>query len=62
MTERKRKRHGRGEGSVFQRGDGLWVASTSLGYNADGKHVRKTVYGKTKTEVKGTKKGAIQTA
>jgi len=51
VTEKKRKRRGRGEGSIFQRGDGLWAATISLGYDHNGKHQRKTVYGKTKTEV-----------
>jgi integrase len=42
---------GRGEGAIFQREDGLWVGSVSLGYNAEGKRKRKTVYGATKAEV-----------
>jgi integrase len=45
-----RKRRGRGEGGVFQRADGLWVGTLSLGYNAEGKRLRKTVYGATKKE------------
>jgi integrase len=45
-----RKRRGRGEGGVFQRADGLWVGTLSLGYNAEGKRLRKTVYGSTKKE------------
>ena len=45
-----RKRRGRGEGSIYQRADGLWVASASAGYNAKGKRDRKTAYGKTKRE------------
>jgi integrase len=45
-----RKRRGRGEGSVFERDDGLWVGSISLGYGADGKRDRRTVYGQTKGE------------
>jgi len=48
-----RKRRGRDEGSICQREqDGLWVASISLGYDASGKRIRKTVYGTTKTEAK----------
>jgi integrase len=46
-----RKRRGRGEGSVFERDDGLWVGSISLGYTEAGKRKRKTVYGATKKEV-----------
>ncbi|HHW26100.1 MAG TPA: site-specific integrase [Firmicutes bacterium] len=46
------KRRGRGEGTIHQRKDGLWVAQISLGYDAEGKRIRETVYGKTKAEVK----------
>jgi integrase len=46
-----RKRRGRGEGSVFERADGQWVGSISLGYSEEGRRKRKTVYGATKKEV-----------
>jgi integrase len=46
-----RKRRGRGEGGIYQRGDGQWVGSVSLGYDASGKRRRKVVYGATKDEV-----------
>ena len=46
-----RKRRGRGEGSIFQRPDGLWVAEVNLGTDGHGKRRRKTVYGSTKKEV-----------
>lgn len=46
-----RKRRGRGEGSIYQRSDGTWTASISLGYDAQGKRIRPSVYGKTKKEV-----------
>jgi integrase len=46
-----RKRRGRGEGAVFQRADGQWVGSISLGYGADGKRNRKVAYGSSKKEV-----------
>ena len=36
---------------VYRRNDGLWAAAISLGYDAQGKRIRKTVYGKTKKEV-----------
>lgn len=48
-----RKRRGRGEGSIFERADGLWVTSISLGYDDKGKRCRRTIYGKTKAEVQG---------
>lgn len=47
MAERRR---GHGEGSVFQRADGVWVASVDLGLGPDKKRRRRVVYGKTKTE------------
>jgi len=46
-----RKRRGRGEASIFERADGQWVGSVSLGYHESGKRKRKTVYGSTKAEV-----------
>src|SRR5205085_2569194 len=46
-----RKRRGRGEGSVFEREDGLWVGSISLGLTEAGRRKRKTVYGTTKKSV-----------
>jgi integrase len=46
-----RRRRGRGEGSVFEREDGLWVGSVSLGLSESGKRKRKTVYCATKGEV-----------
>ncbi len=46
-----RKRRGRGEGSVFERENGQWVGSISLGYNEAGKRIRRTVYGNSKKEV-----------
>src|SRR5262249_43686023 len=46
-----RRRRGRGEGGIYQRKDGLWVASLSLGYDQNGKRRRRIVYGQTKAEV-----------
>jgi integrase len=46
-----RKRRGRGEGSIYQRGDGLWTATVSLGYDGAGRRKRRTIYGKSKQEV-----------
>lgn len=52
MTKYKTKtRRGNNEGSIFQRKDGRWAGSVTLGYDADGKINRKTVYGKSKMEV-----------
>lgn len=49
MTTTPRKRRGHGDGAIYQRGDGRWVASLDLGY-ANGKRQRKVVYGKTRRE------------
>jgi integrase len=47
------KRRGRGEDSVyFDQANGYWVASVSLGFSPDGKRRRRTVRGRTKTEVR----------
>jgi integrase len=46
-----RKRRGRGEGGIYQRADGQWTASVSLGYNEQGKRKRRVLYGATKGEV-----------
>lgn len=46
-----RKRRGRGEGLIRQRDDGSWEARVSIGYDDEGRRIRKSVYGKTKGEV-----------
>lgn len=51
QSKKNRARRGRGEGSIFQRGDGRWTASITVGQNANGRRVRKVVYGATKGEV-----------
>jgi integrase len=52
MAEKSRRtRRGRGEGAIYQRADGLWVTSVSLGYDGQGKRKRKVVYGSSKKEV-----------
>lgn len=50
MKERRRSR-GNGEGSIFLRADGRWVASVTMGYNQNGLQARKNYYGKTRAEV-----------
>lgn len=40
-----------GEGSIRQRKDGKWEARYSLGYDSEGKQIRKSLYGKTRQEV-----------
>ncbi|HEY3967896.1 MAG TPA: site-specific integrase [Planctomycetaceae bacterium] len=50
---RKTARRGNGEGSIYQRGDGRWVASVVVGRDQTGKQRRKVVYGWTKADVTG---------
>jgi integrase len=48
--QRRGRRRSHGEGALFRRAsDGLWVGRVDLGH-AEGKRVRKTVYGKTERE------------
>ena len=48
-----KQRRGRHEGGLYKRkSDGLWVGNVSLGFDAEGRRIRKTVYAKSKTEVK----------
>ena len=44
-------RRGNGEGSIYQRDNGMWCATIGVGYNATGKRRRRTIYGRTKAEV-----------
>jgi hypothetical protein len=44
------RRRGHGEGSIYQREDGIWCASVDLGV-VNGKRKRKKVYAKTRKEV-----------
>ncbi len=46
-------RRGRGEGTVFQRADGLWCGVVPVGYDQNGKRKRRAVYGATQQEVIG---------
>ena len=43
-------RRGHGEGSIFERKDGRWVAIVDYGYR-NGKRHRKSIYGATRKEV-----------
>jgi integrase len=50
-TRKRTRRRGNGEGSIYQRNDGRWEAIINVGYNAQGKRLRRSVYGLTKKEV-----------
>jgi integrase len=47
--EQKRRKRGQGEGSIYKRKDGRWVAVVNLGYQ-NGKLTRKSYYGQTRKE------------
>ncbi len=44
-------RRANGEGSLYQRADGRWVAELDLGY-ANGRRRRRPLYGRTQAEVR----------
>lgn len=44
-------KRGDGEGTIFKRKDGRWVGRLSLGYDANGKRLTKTVYATTRGQV-----------
>ena len=48
----KRARRGRGDGAIYQRSDGQWCASLTVGYTAEGRRRRRTIYGRTRTEIR----------
>lgn len=62
-TSKRKARRGRGEGNVYQRSDGLWRGTASLGWDENGRRRRKSVYAKTKaellTKLNGITPGAI---
>lgn len=50
-VKKKRARRGRGEGSIYQRANGMWCATYSAGYANDGNRKRRTVFGESKEDV-----------
>ena len=48
----KAKRRNNNEGSIRKRSNGLWEAQYIAGYKPDGKPIRRSIYGKSKKEVK----------
>ena len=51
MANNKQSRRGNGEGSIYQRQDGRWTASLTIGIDRKGKTKRKYIYGTTRGEV-----------
>ena len=52
-----RKRRGNGEGSIYQRADGTWCATITVGYDSAGKRRRRTIFGKSKQDVQDKLRG-----
>ncbi|MGH3872065.1 MAG: tyrosine-type recombinase/integrase [Pseudonocardiaceae bacterium] len=53
MSASSTKRRGRGEDSIYwDEANQCWIGAVSLGHGADGRRLRATVRGKTKTEVR----------
>lgn len=44
-------RRANGEGTIYQRKDGRWAGAVTIGYDENGKQIKKTVYGRNQTEV-----------
>ncbi len=55
----QKRRRGHGEGSIYQRSDGLWIASVNLGH-VNGKRKRLYLSGKTRKEVAEKLKVALR--
>lgn len=51
LTNKKVKRRGNNEGSVYKRKDGRWCAQVTIGYRENGKAIVKYVYGNSRQEV-----------
>lgn len=53
MASKKKNatRRGNNEGTIYERSDGLWSAQVTVGYDDAGKRIRKSIYGKSRTEV-----------
>lgn len=45
------KKRGNGHGAVFKRKDGRWVAVQTLGFDAEGRQLRRHFYRSSKNEV-----------
>ncbi|MDD4576296.1 MAG: tyrosine-type recombinase/integrase [Bacteroidales bacterium] len=51
MAKRKNTRRGNNEGCITQRVDGRWIGQIVVGHDENGKRIRKSFYGKTRSEV-----------
>ena len=53
------RRRGNGDGSIYRRSDGRWAGNVQVGFK-DGRRAMKVVYGKTRSEVLGKVRVAIE--
>jgi integrase len=60
--KKSRTRRGRGEGSIYRRADGLWIAAKSCGYDRDGNRVRRIACGTTKQQAQERLREILQTS
>ena len=51
VKKKKKKKRGHGEGSIYQRKNGLWAASIQIGTDESGKPIIKYFYSKEQKEV-----------
>lgn len=51
VKEKSKKTRGQNEGTIRQRKDGTWEARYTIGVDANGKQLRKSIYAKTRPEV-----------
>lgn len=54
-------RRGTGEGSIYKRSDGRWVAVVHVGYDSQGRRRRKSIYGTTRSAVAARLAAALRT-
>jgi integrase len=50
-VKQKRARRDRGDGSIYQRANGMWCGTYSAGYASDGSRKRRTVFGESREDV-----------
>ncbi len=53
-------KRGQNEGGMYQRDDGMWEAKISLGYDINGRRVRKSLYAPTRAEVRSKMERAMR--
>jgi len=51
VGDMRRRRRGPGEGTIYKRPDGRWAGQVSLGYDVNGKRIRRSFVRKTRREV-----------